>query len=85
MIDIDELLASAIRTVWLQINGPSPQTHRIEVEIARRVRVVLEREGVIITPSRPAPEVWQSSNCSIPIHDLNASNDDQEKLRQHNL
>jgi hypothetical protein len=72
MIDIDELLAAAIRTVWLQINGPSPPTHRIEVEIARRVRVVLEREGVIITPSRPAPEVWQSSNCSIPIPDLNA-------------
>ncbi|HEY8006139.1 MAG TPA: hypothetical protein VIE66_04915 [Methylocella sp.] len=74
MIDIDEILAAAIRTIWLQINGPSTPTHRIEVETARRVRVVLEREGFIITP-RPTPEVWQPSSCSIPI-ELNASNDD---------
>jgi hypothetical protein len=75
MIDIDGILAAAIPTIWLQISGPSTPTHRIEVETARRLRAVLEREGFIITP-RPTPEVWRSSNCSFPIDELNASNDD---------
>jgi hypothetical protein len=57
MVDIDEILAAAIRTAWLEISGPeSWSPHHIEVETARRVRHALEREGIIITPSRPLPE-----------------------------
>ena len=57
MVDIDEILAAAIRKVWLQVGGPEsrPQPH-IEVEAARRIRTALEREGIIITTSRPLPE-----------------------------
>jgi hypothetical protein len=55
MVDIDKILAAAIRTAWLQVNGPeSRSAHHIEV--ARYVRAALEREGIIITPSRPMPE-----------------------------
>ena len=55
MVDIDEILAAAIRTAWLQVNGPEYRSaHYIEVEIARFVRAALEREGIIITSSRPA-------------------------------
>ena len=57
MVDIDEILAAAIRTAWLEISGPESRSpHHIEVETARRVRSALEREGIIITPSRPMPE-----------------------------
>jgi len=57
MVDIDEILASAIRTAWLEISGPELRSpHHIEVETAQRVRHALEREGIIITPSRPMPE-----------------------------
>ncbi len=57
MVDIDEILAAAIRTALLQVDGPAPRLHhRIEVVTARRVRAVLEREGVIITHARPLPE-----------------------------
>jgi hypothetical protein len=57
MVDIDEILADAIRTTWLQVNGPeSRPPHHIELAIARRVRAVLERKGIIMTPSRPPPE-----------------------------
>jgi hypothetical protein len=57
MVDIDEILASAIRTAWLEISGPESRSpHHIEVETAQRVRHALEREGIIITPSRPMPE-----------------------------
>ena len=53
MVDIDEILAAAIRTAWLQVNGPgSRSAHHIEV--ARYVRAALEREGIIITSARPA-------------------------------
>ena len=53
MVDIDEILAAAIRTAWLQISGPeSRSAHHIEV--ARYVRAALEREGIIITSPRPA-------------------------------
>jgi hypothetical protein len=77
MVEIDRILATAIRSVWLQVNGPgSPSPCRIEVETARRVRIALEREGIVMTPSCPTPEVWQSSGGSIPIDELNASNDD---------
>jgi len=52
MVDIDEILAAAIRTAWLQIAGPeSRSAHHIEV--ARYVRAALEREGIIITSPRP--------------------------------
>jgi hypothetical protein len=58
MVDIDEILAAAIRTALLQVDGPAPKSHhRIEVVTARRVRTVLEREGIIITHARPLPEV----------------------------
>ena len=77
MVDIDGILAAAIRTVWLQVDDPeSPPPCQIEVETARRVRIALEREGIIMSPSRPMPEMWQSSGGSIPIEELNASNDD---------
>ncbi|MGO9238298.1 MAG: hypothetical protein ACLP4V_30980 [Methylocella sp.] len=57
MVDIDEILAGAIRTAWLEISGPESRSpHDIEVYTARRVRHALEREGIIITPSRPMPE-----------------------------
>ena len=57
MIDIDEILADAIRTAWLEISGPELRSpHRIEVQTARRVRHALERGGIIITPSRPMPK-----------------------------
>jgi len=56
MADIDEILADAIRTTWLQMNGPDSRLpHHIEMAIARRVRAALEREGVLITPSRRLP------------------------------
>ena len=56
MVDIDELLAAAIRTVCLQVDGPESRSHhRVEVETARRVRA-LQREDVVITQSRAMPE-----------------------------
>ena len=55
MVDIDEILAAAIRTAWLEFSGPESRSpHHIEVQTARRVRHALEREGIIITRSRPA-------------------------------
>ena len=67
MVDIDEILAAAIRTAS---GGPGSRSHyHVEVE-------ALEREGIIITPSRAIPEVRTSSGGSIPIEELNASNDD---------
>jgi hypothetical protein len=61
MVDINEILATAIRTAWLQVNGPeSRSVHHIEV--ARYVRAALEREGIIITSSRSIPETgWMSA------------------------
>jgi hypothetical protein len=57
MVDIDEILAAAIQTVWLQVEGPASRSHyHVEVETARRVRAALEREGIIITQARPMPE-----------------------------
>jgi hypothetical protein len=67
MVEIDRILAAAIRSVWLQVDGPgSPSPFRIEVGIARRVRIALEREGIMMTPSRQTPEVWQSSGHCWP-------------------
>jgi hypothetical protein len=62
MVDIDEVLAAAIRAIWLHVDGPmSLSRYRVGVEAARRVRVALEREGVIITEARPMPEAgWIS-------------------------
>jgi hypothetical protein len=49
MVDIDEVIATAIRTAWLQVNGPASQSHhQIEVETARRIREAREREGIIL-------------------------------------
>jgi hypothetical protein len=76
MVDIDEILAAAIEGARLQISSLGSRSHHyIEVETARRVRVALEREGIIITPSRPLLEVRTSAGGSIPIKELNASND----------
>ena len=49
MIDIDEILAAAIRTVWLRTGAPTsqPAGFHIEIERARRVRAALEQEGVV--------------------------------------
>ena len=56
MADIDEILADAIRTTWLQMNGPELGVpNHIEMAIARRIRAALEREGVIIAPSHRLP------------------------------
>jgi hypothetical protein len=53
MIDIDQILAAAIRNALLQVNGPAPRSQfRVEVETARRIRAALAREGIIITSSR---------------------------------
>lgn len=62
MIDIDKILAAAIRNALLQVNGPAPQSQfRVEVETARRIRAALESEGIIITEARPMPEAgWMS-------------------------
>ena len=77
MVEIDRILAAAIRRVWLQVDGPeSPSPCRIDVENARRVRIALEHEGIMITPSLQTSDVWRSSGGSIPIEELNASNDD---------
>ena len=57
MVDIDEILAAAIRKVWLQVEGPEARPHSyIQVETAQRIRAALENEGIIITPTRPMPE-----------------------------
>jgi hypothetical protein len=57
MVDFDEILAAAIRTAWLQVNGPEPRLpYQIEAQTVRRVRAALDREGIIITPSRPMPD-----------------------------
>jgi hypothetical protein len=77
MVEIDRILASVIRSVWLQVDGPeSPSPCQIEVEIARRVRIALEHEGIMKTPSLRTSDVWRSSGGSIPIEELNPSNDD---------
>jgi hypothetical protein len=74
MVEIDEILAAAIQAARLQINSLGSRSHHhIDVETARQVRVELEREGIIITPSRPLPEVRTSPGGSIPIKELNAS------------
>jgi hypothetical protein len=53
---IDDILAAAIRTVWLQVDAPASQAgYHLEIERARRVRAALECEGVVIT-HRPMPE-----------------------------
>ena len=51
MTDIDEVLAAAIRTTFLQLNGPASRLpQHIEMAIAQRIRAALEQEGVIVTP-----------------------------------
>jgi hypothetical protein len=53
MVDIDEILAEAIRNV----DGPESQSRdHVEVEAAQCVRAAFERDGIIITPSHPMPE-----------------------------
>jgi hypothetical protein len=67
MIDIDEILAAAIRNALLQVNGPAPRSQfRVEVETARRIRAALEREGIIITPSRPMPSAAIAPSTQAP-------------------
>jgi hypothetical protein len=66
MVDIDEILATAIRNALLQVNSLAPRPlYRIEVATAQRIRAALEREGVIITEARPLPEAgWMSARPS---------------------
>ena len=53
MTDIDDVLAAAIRTTFLQLNGPAPRLpQHIELAIAQRIRAALEQEGVIVTSAR---------------------------------
>jgi hypothetical protein len=53
MVDIDKILTAAIR----QVDCPELSWHhRIEVEIVQCVRAALEREGIIVTPSRPSTQ-----------------------------
>lgn len=57
MVDIDDLLAAAIRTVWLQGDGLASQPgYHLEIERARRVRAALQGEGVVITRAPLMPE-----------------------------
>ena len=57
MVDVDDILAAAIRTVWLQVDGPGSRAgYHLEIERARRVRAALECEGVVITRGRLMPE-----------------------------
>ena len=65
MVDIDEILATAIRNALLQVNGLAPRAlYRIEVATAQRIRAALERKGVIIA-ARPLPEAgWMSARPS---------------------
>ena len=57
MVDFDEILAAAIRTAWLQVNGPEPRLpYQIEAETVRRIRAALESEGIIVSPSRPSTQ-----------------------------
>lgn len=54
MDEVDEFLAAAIRTAWLQVDGPASRSHyNVGVETARRVRAALEREGFVITRAQP--------------------------------
>ena len=49
MIDIDEILATAIPNVWLKSDVPgSRSSYYVEIERARRVRAALEQEGLVI-------------------------------------
>ncbi|MGH6847064.1 MAG: hypothetical protein ACREC0_06410 [Methylocella sp.] len=58
MVDIDDILAAAIRTVWLHAGGAASQPgYHLEIERARRVRAALECEGVVITRAGLMPEV----------------------------
>ena len=53
MVDIDKILAAAIRTAWLQVSGPESRSAD-HIEVARYVRAALKREGIIVTSPRPA-------------------------------
>jgi len=53
MADIDKILTDAIR----QVECPELRWHHhIEAAIVQRIRAALEREGIIVTPSRPMPD-----------------------------
>jgi hypothetical protein len=55
MVDIDEILAAAIRTAWLQVNGPASQSpHQIEVETAEFARLSNARALSLLHPARRA-------------------------------
>jgi hypothetical protein len=65
MVDVDETLAAAIRNALLQVNGPAPRSqYRVEVATAQRIRAALERDGFIITPSRPLPDAAAVTPCT---------------------
>ncbi|WGJ16047.1 hypothetical protein QEV83_07320 [Methylocapsa sp. D3K7] len=69
MIDIDEVLAAAIRTTFLQLNGPASRLpQHIEVAIAQRIRAALEQEGVIVAPARRIPSAAKSDETKSSQH-----------------
>lgn len=54
MADIDDILASAIRNVWLETGKPSTRAgYYLEIEKARRIRAAIESEGLIIIHAPP--------------------------------
>jgi hypothetical protein len=57
MVDIDEILAAAIRNALQQFNGPAPRLpYQIEAETVRRIRAALESEGINVSPSQPSTQ-----------------------------
>jgi hypothetical protein len=57
MVNIDEILAAAIRAVWLHIDGPaSLSRYPVEGETTRRVCAAFERD-VTITEASQCPRL----------------------------
>jgi hypothetical protein len=62
MVDIDEILATAIRNVWLHADIPGSRSrYYAEIGSARRMRAAIEQEGLIIH-HRPMATVSARSN-----------------------
>ncbi|HEY8006674.1 MAG TPA: hypothetical protein VIE66_07755 [Methylocella sp.] len=69
MTDIDEVLAAAIRTTFLQLNGPASRLpQHIEMAIAQRIRAALEQEGVLVIPARRLPSAAKSDEAKSSQH-----------------
>jgi hypothetical protein len=74
MIDIDEVLAAAIRTTFLQLNGPASRLpQHIEMAIAQRIRAALEQEGVLVIPARRLSGAAKSDEAKSSQHVLHSN------------